>query len=603
MSQPVRSSTARSILYRNGVIHSSADPFAEAILVDDGVVAWIGADDTAAGLAARADRVIDLDGALVTPGFVDAHAHVLETGLSGDAVDLTPAGGVHSLADALAALHAGARRLAAADPSGQQVLLAFGWDEQAWPERRTFTRQELDDACGGRPVYAARVDVHSAVVSTAMAARAGIDHDPAWTGTGLSGSGWSDAPADTGLVTADLHHTVRDVAHTLSPERRTRLYRETLAAWAARGIVSVHEMSGEHLDTRAGLAELHAMTAGSTTPEALSDDGVPALPHLAAYRGELCRTTDDAQALFAELPFLTGIGGDLNVDGSIGSRTAALRSPYADLPVDPSSGSFTGALTNPDGTPWTGNLYLSAEQIAHHLAAVQGARGQGAGLQAAFHVIGDRAMDTMMLGLQIAAQLTGESAVRAGHHRIEHALFVDATTLAALLVQGVGLSVQPAFDTAFGGSDGVYATRLGAMRAGSLMPFADLAQAGVPLAFGSDTPVTPVDPWQGVRAATSHEDPDQRISAGAAFRAHTRGGWRLAGLDHTGAGQLRVGAPAHLAVWRAERLGVQAAPGRLSSWSEEARAGTPLLPDLSPDAVEPECLHTLRDGVVLHDTF
>jgi predicted amidohydrolase YtcJ len=592
VSQPVR-----SILYRNGVIHSAADPFAEAILVDDGIVAWLGADDTAAGLAARADRVIDLDGALVTPGFVDAHAHVLETGLSSDSVDLTPAGGVRSHADALAALHVGARRLAAADPSGDQVLLAFGWDEQAWPEQRAFTKQELDDACGGRPVYAARVDVHSAVVSTSMAARAGIEHHPAWTGTGLSGSGWSDAPADTGLVTADLHHIVRDVAHELPPERRTRLYRETLAAWAARGIVSVHEMSGEHLDTRAGLAELYAMTTDSVAA-ARSEPGVPALPHLVAYRGELCRTADDAGALLAELPFLTGIGGDLNVDGSIGSRTAALRNPYSDLPVDPSSGSFTGALTNADGTPWTGNLYLTAEQIAHHVAAVQ-----GAGVHAAFHVIGDRAMDEMVLGLQAAAQLAGESAVRAAHHRIEHALFVDATTLAALLVQGVGLSVQPAFDSAFGGSKGVYSTRLGAMRAGSLMPFADLAQAGVPLAFGSDTPVTPVDPWQGVRAATSHEDPDQRISAGAAFRAHTRGGWRLAGLDHTGAGQLRVGAPAHLAVWRAEHLGVQAAPGRLSSWSEEARAGTPLLPDLSPDAVEPECLHTLRDGVILHDTF
>lgn len=593
MSQPVR-----SILYRNGVIHSAADPFAEAILVDDGVVAWLGADDTAAGLAARADRVIDLDGALVTPGFVDAHVHVLESGLSTDSVDLTPAGGVHSLADALTALHEGARRLAATDPSGHEVLLAFGWDEQAWPEQRAFTRTELDDACEGRPVYAARIDVHSAVVSTSMAARAGIQHDPAWTGMGLSGSGWSDAPADTGLVTAELHHTVRDVAHALSPERRTRLYRETLAAWAAHGIVSVHEMSGPHLDTRAGLAELHAMATQSVTAQAQADPDVPALPHLVAYRGELCRTVDDARALLAELPFLTGIGGDLNVDGSIGSRTAALRGPYSDLPVDPSSGSFSGALTNADGTPWTGNLYLTADQIAHHLAAVQ-----SSGVQGAFHVIGDRAMDEMVLGLQVAAQLTGESAVRAGHHRIEHGLFVDAATLAALLVQGVGLSVQPAFDTAFGGSKGVYASRLGAMRAGSLMPFADLAQAGVPLAFGSDTPVTPVDPWQGVRAATGHEDPDQRISAGAAFRAHTRGGWRLAGLDHTGAGQLRVGAPAHLAVWRAERLGVQAAPGRLSSWSEEARAGTPLLPDLSPDAAEPECLHTARDGVILHDTF
>nr|BFF16889.1 amidohydrolase [Promicromonospora thailandica] len=499
---------------------------------------------------------------------------------------------MRSLGEALAVLHGRSRRLEVSDPSGERVLLAFGWDEQAWPERRAFTRSELDAACGGRAVYAARVDVHSAVVSSAMAARAGIEHDPAWTGTGLSGSGWSDAPAQTGLVTADLHHTVRAVAHTLTAEHRTRLYRDTLAAWAARGIVSVHEMSGEHLDTRAGLAELHALTS----------DPAGGLPHLAAYRGELCRTADDARALLAELPFLSGIGGDLNVDGSIGSRTAALRSPYSDLPADPSSASFTGTLTNPDGTPWTGNLYLNADQIAHHLAAVQ-----EAGVQGAFHVIGDRAMDEMVLGLQVAAQITGDSAVRAGHHRIEHALFVDATTLAALLVRGVGLSVQPAFDTAFntraGGGQGVYVTRLGAARAGSLMPFADLAQAGVPLAFGSDTPVTPVDPWQGVRAATGHEDPDQRISAGAAFRAHTRGGWRLAGLDHTGAGQLRVGAPAHLAVWRAEQLGVQAAPGRLASWSEEARAGTPLLPDLSPDAPTPECLHTLRDGVVIHDTF
>ncbi|MFI9486283.1 amidohydrolase [Promicromonospora sp. NPDC052451] len=593
MSQPVR-----SILYRNGVVHSAADPFAEAILVDDGVVAWVGADDTAAGLAARADRVIDLDGALVTPGFVDAHAHVLETGLAADSVDLSAGAGVRSLGEALAVLHGRARRLEASDPSGEQVLLAFGWDEQAWPERRAFTRSELDAACGTRAVYAARVDVHSAVVSTAMAARAGIEHDPAWTGAGMSGSGWSDAPADTGLVTADLHHTVRAVAHTLTAEHRTRLYRETLAAWAARGVVSVHEMSGEHLDTRAGLAELHALTSDETLAAALTDPGVTALPHLAAYRGELCRTADDARALLAELPFLAGIGGDLNVDGSIGSRTAALRSPYSDLPADPASAAFSGVLTNPDGTPWTGNLYLNADQIAHHLAAVQ-----EAGVQGAFHVIGDRAMDEMVLGLQVAAQITGDSAVRAGHHRIEHALFVDATTLAALLVRGVGLSVQPAFDSAFGGSKGVYATRLGASRAGSLMPFADLAQAGVPLAFGSDTPVTPVDPWQGVRAATGHEDPEQRISAGAAFRAHTRGGWRLAGLDHTGAGQLRVGAPAHLAVWRAEQLGVQAAPGRLSSWSEEARAGTPLLPDLSPDAPEPECLHTLRAGVVLHDTF
>jgi predicted amidohydrolase YtcJ len=115
--------------------------------------------------------------------------------------------------------------------------------------------------------------------------------------------------------------------------------------------------------------------------------------------------------------------------------------------------------------------------------------------------------------------------------------------------------------------------------------------------------VTPFDPWGGVRAAMTHHAPGQRISARAAFRAHTRGGWRAAGLDHTGAGEIRVGAPAHLALWRAEHLVVQAADGRISAWSTDARSGTPLLPDLSPDAPEPRCVRTLRDGVVVHDAL
>jgi predicted amidohydrolase YtcJ len=340
--------------------------------------------------------------------------------------------------------------------------------------------------------------------------------------------------------------------------------------------VSLHEMSAPHVDTRDGLRELVALTA----------DAGGGLPHVAAYRGELCETPDDARSVLADLPFLAGIAGDLTVDGSIGSRTAALRQPYSDV------------VPAPGADPPTGRLYLSAEQIAAHLAACS-----VVGTQGGFHVIGDRAMDELARGLELAAAGVGPGPLRAAHHRIEHALFVDATALASLLLYGVALSIQPAFDSTWGGSAGMYAARLGVARASNLSPFADLASAGVPLALGSDSPVTPLDPWQAVRATIAHEDTTQRISARAAFRAHTRGGWRLAGLDHTGAGELRVGAPAHLAVWRAEHLAVQSAPGRLSQWNPEARAGQPLLPDLSEGEPAPECLQTVRDGVVLHDTF
>ena len=542
-----------STLYRHGVVHTSADPFAEALLVEDGVVAWVGADDTADGLAARADDVVDLDGALVAPGFVDAHVHVLETGLALESIDLSPAAGVHSLADALDAVHRAAQAWSGADES---PLLGFGWDEQDWPERRPPSREELDAAAGGAPVYLARVDVHSAVVSTALSRSAGLEGLPGWS--------------FDGRVERTAHHAAREAARTVTPERRTRLYRLALAHAAARGVVSVHEQSAPFIDTREGLLELLELTA----------DPAGGLPHLVAYRGEQCVTVDDAREILAALPGLTGIGGDLNIDGSLGSHTAALRGAYTDAPGN------------------TGTLFLTGEQVCNHLTAVT-----RAGVQGGFHVIGDRAMDELLIGLRAAVDVEGPEAIARRGHRLEHAEMVDAPTLAALVLLGVQLSMQPGFDAAWGGPDGMYAARLGAGRAAALNPLADLAAAGVPLAFGSDSPVTPIDPWAGVRAAVQHTAADQRISARAAFRASTRGGWRLAGLDHTGAGELRVGSPAHLAVWRADDLVVQSADGRFSSWSTDARAGIPLLPDMSPDAAPPVCLRTVRAGVVLHDAL
>ena len=128
----------------------------------------------------------------------------------------------------------------------------------------------------------------------------------------------------------------------------------------------------------------------------------------------------------------------------------------------------------------------------------------------------------------------------------------------------------------------MYAERLGAERARTLNPFAALLRAGVPLAFGSDSPVTPLDPWGTVRAAAFHRTPEHRISVRAAFTAHTRGGWRAVGRDD--AGVLVPGAPADYAVWRTGELVVQAPDDRVARWSTDPRSGTPGLPDLTPGA-------------------
>jgi predicted amidohydrolase YtcJ len=126
---------------------------------------------------------------------------------------------------------------------------------------------------------------------------------------------------------------------------------------------------------------------------------------------------------------------------------------------------------------------------------------------------------------------------------------VDAAQRAALAELGVVASVQPVFDALWGGPSGMYVERLGAARAAPMNPLAALAAAGVTLALGSDSPVTPVGPWDAVRAAVEHRTPGSGLTAEAALAAHTVGGHRAAGDRSATAGRLVPGAPASYAVW------------------------------------------------------
>jgi predicted amidohydrolase YtcJ len=409
-----------------------------------------------------------------------------------------------------------------------------------------------------------RVDRHAAVVSTSVAQVLDLPARDGWREDGLV----------TGAALAAVRRAVLDV----DPERRQALHRSALEAAARVGIVSVHEHSTPDTGTRADLAALLALTA----------DPGSALPLVVGYRAELCETTDDARAVVAEIPGLTGIGGALAADGTIGTRTAALRAPYADAPA---------GWAHP-----TGRLDLSAEQVSNHVAAVT-----RAGRQAAFHVVGDRALDEVLLGFRAASDVEGVDALRRAGHRLEHTLMLDAPALASAVLLGLTCAVQPGVDAAWGGDDGMYAARLGRGRADSLLPVADLLAAGVPVAFGSDAPVTPLDPWAGVRAAVRHRTPDQRVPVRAAVAAATRGGWVAAGRGADGAGELRVGAPAHLAVWEvadAETAEVEESSSYGTAWhAYGVDRRDPVLPGLADGAPLPRCLRTVRDGVVLHDTL
>src|SRR5918994_4866251 len=166
----------RTVLLRGGEVHSPADPFATAMVVERGHVAWVGSEGAADAFADGVDEVVDLDGALVTPAFTDAHVHTTATGLALTGLDLTRAA---SLADCLARVEEAGRA------SRGRVVLGHGWDESGWPEGRPPTRQELDRASYGGVVYLSRVDVHSAVVSSALLAAAPeVRTLPGWSQSG-----------------------------------------------------------------------------------------------------------------------------------------------------------------------------------------------------------------------------------------------------------------------------------------------------------------------------------------------------------------------------------------------------------------------------------
>ncbi|WP_346074626.1 amidohydrolase family protein, partial [Streptomyces thermogriseus] len=165
-------------------------------------------------------------------------------------------------------------------------------------------------------------------------------------------------------------------------------------------------------------------------------------------------------------------------------------------------------------------------------------------------------------------------------HRIEHAEMVTADQAKRLGDWGVIASMQPLFDAFWGGTEGMYAMRLGAERAATLNDFALLARNAVPLALSSDSPVTPLDPWATLRAATQHHTPGSAISPRAAFAAATRGAWRAGGVRDGIAGTLVPGAPASFAVWDADELVVRAPSDAVQRWSTDPRAGVAPLPDL-----------------------
>lgn len=471
--------TRRTMLVVDGM--HLPEPSDMHVLVWQGAdIVWVGRDPAD---APPAHETITLPGAWVTPGFVDAHVHATATGLALDGVDLAA---THSAGDVLD------RVRAFASQRHDDPILGSGWQEQDWPIPRPPSAEDIARAAPGRRVVLNRVDGHSCLVDPATLAQVADENDDG--------------------VDRDADH------------RPTGWLRENAAERAHRLLWK--QMSGDRLTRARRAAVAHAITLGITSIHEMGHPALSSLEDALAWARQ--RWAIDVLVWWADID--PGVarahglrpGGDLFLDGAIGSRTAAVTDGYRDGPS-------LGGLFHTDAEVAEFFVRCTHEQV-------------GGGV----HAIGDVAIEQAISGIEAAAADAGVDAVRACRHRIEHVELPRQGHAQRMAHLGVVASIQPAFDAQWGGPDGMYARRFGRETALGSNPFATLAGAGCSLAFSSDTPVTPMAPWTGVAAATAHRG-GRSLNAAAALAAATTGGRYVAHQDDTG--PLRAGYRADLAVW------------------------------------------------------
>jgi len=478
------SGQAPDIIFLNGDIYTQATSVrAQAMAVRDGRIVAVGSNDDIRKLKGPHTQVVDLGGHFVMPGFNDAHVHLEEAGLEALSVDLR---GTRSLQEMQQRIAASAKTAAPSD-----WLVGGGWDQTLWADGKVPTRQDLDVVTGGHPAMFSRVDGHIAVANTEALKIGGV------TGQTQAPVGGKIDHDASGEPTGILRDTAMGLAESKipppTPERRRRAAELALADAARWGITSAQDNSSWNIFLVYEDLEQEGKLTLRISEWLNFDDPVSLLEERRAHH--------PANDPMLHTAMLKGF-----MDGSLGSRTAALLAPYSDDP---------------------GNSGLARyEQGKLNRMAVERA---AAGFQIGFHAIGDRAVQMALDAFGAAETAASENnQARDFRFRIEH----DQVITPAQFAQYKKLGIIASMQTNHLLTDMNWAMeRIGPERAKTSYPWKEFLDNGVPLAFGTDYPVEPITPFRGVYAAVTRMNeagtksyfPEQELTIQQALAAYTIG--------------------------------------------------------------------------------
>jgi len=457
----------------------------DAIAVTHGRIVAIGSNREIRRRIGNQSTVIDAKGNRVIPGITDSHTHIIGGGLQLARLHLRD---VSNKKDFLAAVQRAARQA----PEGEWIL-GGRWSVESWDNPSPPRAAWLDSVTGDRPVFLTRMDGHSAVANSVALAIAGIDAD----GPSDPAGGEIERDPQTGKPTGILKDSAMElVSRHIPPPSPEAMYRALLRSMKhanSLGITSVDDMcSFAHLAVFRRAEKEHALTVRITAY--LTGD-------FAKHQDEIAKTH---YGLNGDMVRLAGLKAYM--DGSLGSRNAYMREPYADAPAN---------------TPYPrGQLTAFAASTASFQNAITQADRRK--LQIAVHAIGDQSNHLLLNAYEEAMRHNKTLDAR---HRIEHAQHLIPSDIARFAKLGVIASMQP-FHKA---DDGRYAEKaLGKRRLIGSYAFRKLVDSGATVVFGSDWPVVTLNPFAGIDSAVNARTlegkvflPSHSLTVEEALRAYT----------------------------------------------------------------------------------
>ena len=468
---------------------------AEAMLIDGDTITAVGSDaeilaqirEISSGTGSDAVTTVDLAGRCVLPAFNDSHCHLLATGLNEVRLDLR---GVRSCEEIVAR---GRAYLASAALAPDDWIVGYGFDQNLFDDKRLPDRSTAEAISPDRPVFLDRVCGHVGAVNRAALAIAGYDENTVITGGVL-------ARDENGKLNGILKEAALDKMRRLIPQPSPAML-EAALLHAMRnanrfGLASVQTDDLESAALDSVIALYHKLEAeGRLTLRIYEEIQQPRVPQLQSFLDRGLRTGDgDDFFRVGNIKLLT--------DGSLGARTAYMREPYADAPETAGVAVYTQDALN------------EVVSLAHRN-----------GMQVAFHAIGDGAIEQVVRSVEYAKRTEEKARISlmpenevypkkdsalkqasfpsSHRHRIVHCQFISEDLLARIKEAGLCADIQPPFTA----SDyPIVDARVGAERSDWSYVWRTMAETGIPLGGGSDSPVETMNPIWGIDCAVNRTD-------------------------------------------------------------------------------------------------